>query len=69
MLKYKLALNIERVRIMAIDWGEAVRIGGMGFGVVFVVLVILSIVIWLTGLVTGKIVTSKDKTNDRKKGA
>ena len=54
---------------MAIDWGEAVRIGGMGFGVVFVVLVILSIVIWLTGLVTGKIVTSKDKTNDSKKGA
>jgi len=56
---------------MAVDWtwSQAGQIGGIGFGIVFAVLIILSIVIWLTGLVTGKILTSKDETNDRKKGA
>ena len=46
---------------MAIDWGEAVRIGLMGFGVVFLVLVILASAIWLSGLVLRKIESKKDK--------
>ena len=54
---------------MVIDWGEAVRIGVVGFGVVFLVLVILSLAIWLTGIVISKIDTSKDVPNDSKKGA
>jgi len=54
---------------MAVDWGFAGQIGGMGFGIVFAVLVILSAAIWLTGLVTSKIVTSKGETNEGKKGA
>ena len=45
---------------MAIDWGEAVRIGLMGFGVVFLVLVILASAIWLSGLVLRKIESKKD---------
>ncbi len=46
---------------MVIDWGEAVRIGLVGFGVVFLVLVILAVAIWLSGLVLRKIESSKDK--------
>ena len=49
---------------MAVDWGLAARIGGMGFGTVFAVLIILAVAIWLTGLVIGKIGTSKDETSD-----
>ena len=54
---------------MAVDWGFAGLVGGMGFGIVFAVLVILSAAIWLTGLVINKTVASKDETNDGKKGA
>jgi len=45
---------------MIIDWGEAVRVGVVGFGVVFLVLVILAVVIWLTGIVIGKIGNNKN---------
>ena len=54
---------------MAIDWGLAGKIGGIGFGTVFVVLIILAIAIWLTGLVTRKIAASKDETTEKEKGA
>ena len=54
---------------MAVDWGLAGRIGGVGFGIVFAVLIILAVVIWLTGLVISKISTSKGEANDSKKGA
>jgi len=46
---------------MAIDWGEAVQIGLVGFGVVFLVLVILAVAIWISGLVLRKIESKKDK--------
>ena len=54
---------------MVVDWGLAGKIGGMGFGTVFVVLIILAVAIWLVGLVTTKIGTSKDKASDKEKGA
>ncbi len=54
---------------MTIDWGLAGKIGGIGFGMVFVVLIILAVAIWLAGLVVSRISTSTDKTNDTKKGA
>ncbi len=54
---------------MAVDWGFAWQIGGVGFGVVFAVLIILAITIWLTGLVVSKANTAKDETGDSKKGA
>ncbi len=53
---------------MAVDWGQALQIGGVGFGLVFVVLIILALAIWLTGLVLGKIGTSKAEVSDQKKG-
>ena len=52
---------------MAVDWGFAGQIGGMGFGTVFAVLIILAVAIWLTGLVIGKIGTSKAEAGDNKK--
>ncbi len=36
---------------MGVDWAEALRIGGTGFGTVFLVLIILAAAISLTGLV------------------
>ena len=39
---------------MAINWGEATRIGLVGMGVTFGVLVILAVAIWLTGLIIRK---------------
>ena len=53
---------------MAIDWGLAGQIGGVGFGLVFLVLVILASAIWLVGLVLGKISASNGATSNEKKG-
>jgi Na+-transporting methylmalonyl-CoA/oxaloacetate decarboxylase gamma subunit len=53
---------------MAVDWGFAGQIGGIGFGFVFAVLIILALAIWLTGLVLSRISTGKGKTGDKEKG-
>jgi len=50
---------------MAVDWGFAGQIGGIGFG--FAVLIILALAIWLIGLVLSKINTAKAETSDNKK--
>jgi Na+-transporting methylmalonyl-CoA/oxaloacetate decarboxylase gamma subunit len=52
-----------------IDWAFAGKIGGIGFGMVFVVLLILAVVLWLTGLVFKKIDAGKEDAGDNKKGA
>ena len=54
---------------MGVDWGFAGQVGSVGFGMVFVLLIILSIVIWLTGLIVNKASFNQDKTENTKKGA
>ena len=53
---------------MGVDWGFAGLVGGVGFGMVFVLLIILAVVIWLTGLVLNKISATKSETGDEEKG-
>jgi len=53
---------------MGVDWGFAGQIGGFGFSLVFLVLIILAVAIWLVGLVLRKIGTSEAETSDKKKG-
>ncbi len=53
---------------MAVDWGLAGQIGGIGFGLVFMVLIILAVAIWLVGVVLSKIGTREAKTGDKKEG-
>lgn len=38
-----------------VDWGEAVQIAGIGFLTVFIVLGILSLVLWLMNLLLNKV--------------
>jgi len=54
--------------MIAVDWGEALQIGGIGFATVFGLLIILAVVIWLTGMVVGKTSTGKTETDDKKRG-
>ena len=54
--------------MIIVDWGQAGQIGGVGFGLVFAILVILALVIWLVGLVLSKISVSADEIKDKKKG-
>jgi Na+-transporting methylmalonyl-CoA/oxaloacetate decarboxylase gamma subunit len=51
---------------MGVNWGEALRIGGTGFGLVFVVLIILAVIISLIGLAIKRI--NRDKANNTQKG-
>jgi len=53
---------------MEVDWGFAGQIGGIGFGLVFAVLIILALAIWLTGLVLSKIGAGKTEAGSKKKG-
>ncbi|MFC1988828.1 OadG family protein [Chloroflexota bacterium] len=53
---------------MVIDWEQARLIGGLGFGIVFVLLTFLSVLIWLTGLVVSKIDAGGAQVDDKKKG-
>ena len=53
---------------MAVDWGFAGLVGGVGFGMVFVLLVILAVVIWLTGVLENRVSNDKNKTGNTKKG-
>ena len=53
---------------MGVDWGFAGQIGGFGFGLVFVVLIVLALAIWLTGLILSKITASKGEVSDKGKG-
>lgn len=40
-----------------IDWAQLARVAGGGFGVTFLVLVVLSAAIWLTGLLVRRFET------------
>ena len=51
---------------MGVDWGLAGQIGGIGFGLVFVVLTVLALAIWLVGLVLSKFGSGKGETGNRK---
>lgn len=53
---------------MGVDWGFAGQVGGVGFGMVFVLLIILAVVVWLIGLVITRTSTSKAETGDKKEG-
>jgi len=53
---------------MGVDWGLAGQIGGLGFTLVFVVLLALALAVWLVGLIIGKATTSKGETGNKKKG-
>ena len=58
---------------MGVDWGFAGQVGGVGFGMVFALLVILAVVIWLTGIAVTKKSTAnnetENETDNTKKGA
>jgi hypothetical protein len=41
------------------DWGLAIKIACGGFGLIFIILVILSISAWLTKVITERIVKDK----------
>ena len=52
---------------MAVDWAQAWQIGGIGFGLVFAVLVILALVMWLTGFLLRKLGTDSSDTGGKNK--
>jgi len=43
------------------DWNLVAKIAGGGFGMVFIILAILALTVWLTKIVTARIVKGKSK--------
>jgi len=52
---------------MEVAWGQAFQIGGVGFGTVFLVLIILAGAISLIGLAVKRISRGKDEASSKKK--
>ena len=52
---------------MSVDWGQALQVGGMGFGLVFVVLSILALSMWLVGWMFNKYDIMKNTPRTNKK--
>lgn len=46
---------------MSTIWGEAGRVAGIGFGTVFLVLVILAVITWLIGLIFQRVKRGQEK--------
>lgn len=51
---------------MTVDWSYAGLIGGVGFGMVFAILLVLMFFIWLTGKVLLKMNVDKPDKTDKK---
>jgi Na+-transporting methylmalonyl-CoA/oxaloacetate decarboxylase gamma subunit len=50
------------------SWGDAWQVAGIGFGVVFLVLIILAVAIWITGIIVKKLEDrNKAKETEEKK--
>ncbi len=45
---------------MNIDWALAGKVGGIGFGLVFGVLIVLASAIWLTGVIFKKLDSGRE---------
>lgn len=48
----------------AVDWGYALTVAGVGFGVVFLVLSVVAAALWAVGLVTRKLARQEDQKKD-----
>jgi len=46
--------QVEKINPESRDWGDAWQVAGIGFGVVFLVLIILAVAIWVTGIIVKK---------------
>ena len=53
---------------MEVDWGYAGQVGGIGFGMVFMLLVILMVVVVLVGAIVKKVEASKNQPDGGEKG-
>ena len=53
---------------MGLDWGQAGLVGGIGFGMVFLLLIILMVVVILTGTILNKIEARKNRPTTEEKG-
>ena len=51
---------------MDIDWGRALEIGGLGFGLVFIVLTLLALTMWFSGIVLKKLGLDKEPEEGKK---
>jgi len=53
--------------MMATIWGRSALLAGKGFGVVFLVLVVLAVLTWLMGLVFQKVKKGQEKAKSTAK--
>lgn len=49
-----------------IDWGLTAKIAGGGFGMVFLILAILALVVWLVGLGVRKLQKAGSKSEEKR---
>ncbi len=58
---------VAKLSTDSLDWGEAWQVAGVGFGIVFLVLIILAVAIWVTGIIVNKMETRNTIKEEEKK--
>ncbi|MCK5431067.1 MAG: OadG family protein [Anaerolineales bacterium] len=58
--------QVDKISSDSTSWSDAWRVAGVGFGVVFLVLIILAVAIWVTGVVVKKL-EIREKNKEAKK--
>ena len=53
--------------MIAVDWGEALRVAGVGFGMVIGILAVLGIAVWITGILLHKIGSKSEEESSQQK--
>ncbi len=51
---------------MTRDWSWALRVGGIGFGMVLVILVVLYLALSIIGKISARLSSAKTRTDDKK---
>ena len=53
--------------MVAVDWGEAIRVAGVGFGMVIGILAVLAITVWIAGILLHKTTSRSEEKNSQQK--
>ena len=67
------SINVSGAEMVAklskdsLAWGDAWQVAGVGFGIVFLVLIILAVAIWVTGIIVNKLETRNTTKEEEKK--
>ncbi|MBT3362492.1 MAG: OadG family protein [Chloroflexi bacterium] len=66
---YEIKAAAEKISTTSQNWSDAWNVAGVGFGVVFLVLIVLAVAIWITGYIVKRMEARTKNTKAKEKKA